>query len=571
MLSLCLLIPLRRLRPAAAARRSGSPATRAGRRSRLGWAGAVTVGAQQVALRRGRSALTATPAALTPLHRSRRRCSCCRGRCSRCRWPPPSTRRWRPPRPRGDEARYRARAGRHRPGRGAAGRPRRRRAGRAGRAGRRVLLGAAGPARWPRHRRVRARACSATALFALLVPGPVRPRRDRPPRRVDRGRLGGRRGRRAAARWRAALPGRRVLGAGPGQRDRHDGHSGCCWSLAVRRHAGAGGARRAGRARGRRRLAAAVRRRGWPAGPSWSRLGRVLGGDPGGSAASLVQGMLGGVVVGWSSFAAVACLLDRRDLRPLVADAAPPAADAAPVTTERGRGSGDRGRDVTRATARWRGSVALVLGSSTGGIGQHVALAGPRPGRGRLPGRWSAGPAATDEQFGFTAAGARRSRRWRSRPAPARSDSGAVRALRRALAGRDADVVHAHGLRAGFVAALARPGRAARGHLAQRGARQGPARAGRRALVERIVARDRRRSPSAPPRTWSSGPSRSAPATPGSAPVAAPALRRAAAHPGRGARRVPASPPDTPLILVGRPAAPAEALRRADRRRRPLA
>lgn len=107
------------------------------------------------------------------------------------------------------------------------------------------------------------------------------------------------------------------------------------------------------------------------------------------------------------------------------------------------------------AETRWRGSVALVLASSTGGVGQHVAsltrglvAAGCRV--------LVCGPAAADEQFGFSAAGADFAPvEIPANPGP--QDSGAVRLLRRTLATRDLDVVHAHGLRAGLVAALARP------------------------------------------------------------------------------------------------------------------
>jgi glycosyltransferase involved in cell wall biosynthesis len=100
-------------------------------------------------------------------------------------------------------------------------------------------------------------------------------------------------------------------------------------------------------------------------------------------------------------------------------------------------------------------SVALVLGSSTGGIGAHVAslvrgfvAAGCRV--------VVCGPAATDQMFGFTAAGADFVP-VEIPASPGPQDTGAVRVFRRALAGRAVDVIHAHGLRAGFVAALARP------------------------------------------------------------------------------------------------------------------
>ena len=110
---------------------------------------------------------------------------------------------------------------------------------------------------------------------------------------------------------------------------------------------------------------------------------------------------------------------------------------------------------MSEAQADWRGSVALVLASSTGGVGQHVASLA----RGLVAAGCRVlvcGPAATDEQFGFSAAGAGFAA-VEIPAGPGPQDSGAVRALRRALAGRDVDVVHAHGLRAGLVATLARP------------------------------------------------------------------------------------------------------------------
>jgi glycosyltransferase involved in cell wall biosynthesis len=103
----------------------------------------------------------------------------------------------------------------------------------------------------------------------------------------------------------------------------------------------------------------------------------------------------------------------------------------------------------------WRGSVALVLASSTGGIGRHVASLA----RGLIAAGCRVlvcGPAATGEQFGFAAIGADFVPvEIPANPGP--QDSGAVRSLRRVLIGRDVDVVHAHGLRAGFVCTLARP------------------------------------------------------------------------------------------------------------------
>lgn len=101
------------------------------------------------------------------------------------------------------------------------------------------------------------------------------------------------------------------------------------------------------------------------------------------------------------------------------------------------------------------GTVALLLASSTGGVGQHV--------RSLTIGLVSAdiavlvcGPAATEEQFNFTDAGARfRAVEIPASPTPA--DLRAVTAFRRALAAEPVAVVHAHGLRAGLVAVVARP------------------------------------------------------------------------------------------------------------------
>ena len=141
---------------------------------------------------------------------------------------------------------------------------------------------------------------------------------------------------------------------------------------------------------------------------------------------------------------------------------------------------------MSRAGADWRGSVALVLGSSTGGVGKHVAsLVRGLVGAGCRV--LVCGPAATDELFGFSAAGADFAA-VEIPAGPGPQDSGAVRALRRVLAGRDIDVVHAHGLRAAFVASLARP--AAPLVVTWHNAVLGKGlRAQASALVERVVAR----------------------------------------------------------------------------------
>ena len=96
-----------------------------------------------------------------------------------------------------------------------------------------------------------------------------------------------------------------------------------------------------------------------------------------------------------------------------------------------------------------------MLATSAGGVGSHVRTIAPRAARRRRHRAASAAPPATEELFGFTAAGAdfrpgrhlRRARAARRRPR-----------RRRSCAGRPpgADLVHAHGLRAGLVAAAAR-------------------------------------------------------------------------------------------------------------------
>ncbi len=131
--------------------------------------------------------------------------------------------------------------------------------------------------------------------------------------------------------------------------------------------------------------------------------------------------------------------------------------------------------------------MVLVLGSATGGIGQHVASLA----RGLVEAGCRVlvcAPAATGAHFGFSASGLDFAPvEIPADPGP--QDSGAIRQLRKAIAGRDAEVVHAHGLRAGFVVSLARTGVPmvvtwhnavlARGLKGQAGA-----------LLERIVARN---------------------------------------------------------------------------------
>lgn len=97
--------------------------------------------------------------------------------------------------------------------------------------------------------------------------------------------------------------------------------------------------------------------------------------------------------------------------------------------------------------------VVLVLGTSTGGIGQHV--------KSLASGLWAsdddvlvAGPASTQRAFDFDQVGADFSAvEVGTTPRPL-LDLLASRRLRALFAGRD--VVHAHGLRAGFLAVVAR-------------------------------------------------------------------------------------------------------------------
>ncbi len=98
--------------------------------------------------------------------------------------------------------------------------------------------------------------------------------------------------------------------------------------------------------------------------------------------------------------------------------------------------------------------IALVLGTSVGGIGAHVHdLAAGLVARGDQV--TVVGPAQTDEHFGFAKAGAD----FRAVPIAAAvnppRDFAAVRALRAAFAEAGAEVVHAHGVRAGALTGLA--------------------------------------------------------------------------------------------------------------------
>ena len=96
--------------------------------------------------------------------------------------------------------------------------------------------------------------------------------------------------------------------------------------------------------------------------------------------------------------------------------------------------------------------IALVLATSTGGVGAHVrSLITPLVASGADV--HVLGPAATETLFGFTGAGARFTAvEIATGPDPVKDGRAALR-LRRATS--HADLVHAHGLRAGLVAVTA--------------------------------------------------------------------------------------------------------------------
>lgn len=100
--------------------------------------------------------------------------------------------------------------------------------------------------------------------------------------------------------------------------------------------------------------------------------------------------------------------------------------------------------------------VALVVATSTGGVGRHVRSLAAR----FVAAGWDTGvygPQATENLFRFTATGARFAPvEIAAGPRPL-ADARAVADLRRLT--RFDDVVHAHGLRAGLVTVLARTGR----------------------------------------------------------------------------------------------------------------
>ena len=100
--------------------------------------------------------------------------------------------------------------------------------------------------------------------------------------------------------------------------------------------------------------------------------------------------------------------------------------------------------------------VALVLATSTGGVGRHVvSLARNLAGRGYDV--TVCGPMDTQRRFDFTGVGARFAPvEIPAGPDPIR-DVNAVARLRLVLRRLRPDVVHAHGLRAGLVSSLSRP------------------------------------------------------------------------------------------------------------------
>ncbi|MGQ0844402.1 MAG: glycosyltransferase family 4 protein [Sporichthyaceae bacterium] len=98
--------------------------------------------------------------------------------------------------------------------------------------------------------------------------------------------------------------------------------------------------------------------------------------------------------------------------------------------------------------------VLLLLASSTGGVGRHVAsVAASLAGHGVAV--LVVGPAATDEHFGFSKAGAQFAAvEIADAPRPVQ-DRAAFRAVRAISADFAPTVVHAHGLRAGGIGVLA--------------------------------------------------------------------------------------------------------------------
>lgn len=130
-------------------------------------------------------------------------------------------------------------------------------------------------------------------------------------------------------------------------------------------------------------------------------------------------------------------------------------------------------------------TVALVLATSTGGVGRHVrSLVDGYVARG--VGVRVLAPADTDTRFGFSAAGAEFVDVPIAAGARPLADLRAAAALRRGLGG--AAVVHAHGLRAGMLAVLVAGPRPVVVTWHNLVLARGPARRVY-ALLERVVAR----------------------------------------------------------------------------------
>jgi glycosyltransferase involved in cell wall biosynthesis len=136
-------------------------------------------------------------------------------------------------------------------------------------------------------------------------------------------------------------------------------------------------------------------------------------------------------------------------------------------------------------------NVLLVLATSGGGVGRHVAqIAAGLAGSTEAHRVQVAGPPETETDFGFTAAGAGfEPLQIAARPRPL-ADRRTVQRLRGLAA--EADVVHAHGLRAGALAAFAVRGRRRRPKLVvtlHNALVSGGMIAVVHAVLERIVAR----------------------------------------------------------------------------------
>ncbi len=98
--------------------------------------------------------------------------------------------------------------------------------------------------------------------------------------------------------------------------------------------------------------------------------------------------------------------------------------------------------------------ILLVLATSTGGVGTHVAsLAREFAQAGHTVG--VIGPSATNEQFGFDALGQVVFAPLELGTSLSVKDTASINRLRKLIATFDADIVHAHGFRAGFTTLMA--------------------------------------------------------------------------------------------------------------------